>query len=298
MSATLEAADPQGRQFDPVATPSTPRRTRRRAGLAVHLLLWGYALVAIGPLVFMLLGSLRDSNEIFSDPLGLPSTLDVENYRRLWAESSFATYFLNSVLVTVGAVVVGTAVSVLAAYPLARWSFRGRELIATYFLSGLMLPIRLGIIPVFYLLSSMQLIDTLVGVALVYAASGVPFCVFVLAAFYRQLPGDLEEAARIDGAGEWRTFRSVMLPLVRPAVATCAIFQFVPLWNDFFFPLVLLRSSDKYTIPVGLTSFFGQYQTQWGLLFAGLVVSALPLIILFLVATRQIVAGLTAGMSK
>jgi raffinose/stachyose/melibiose transport system permease protein len=264
----------------------------------VSVLLWGYALVAVGPLLLMLVGSLRDSADIFADPLGLPASLDVENYRRLWAESSFMTYFVNSVVVTVGAVVLGTTVSLLAAYPLARWTFPGNALLATYFLSGLMLPIRLGIVPVFYLLSSMQLIDTLLGVCLVYAASGVPFCVFVMAAFYRQLPGELEEAARIDGAGEWRTFVSVMLPLVRPAVATCAIFQFVPLWNDFFFPLVLLRSSEKYTIPVGLTSFFGQYQTQWGLLFAGLVVSALPLILLFLVATRQIVAGLTAGMSK
>jgi len=254
--------------------------------------------VAVGPLIGMLIGSLRKSSDIFSDPLGLPSTLDISNYRRLWAESSFTSYFVNSLVVTTAAVLVGTSVSVLAAYPLARWSFRGNALLSTYFLSGLMLPIRLGVVPIFYLLSSLDLIDSLLGVGLVYAASGVPFCVFVLAAFYRQLPGELEEAARLDGASEWRTFRSVMLPLVRPAVASCAIFQFVPLWNDFFFPLVLLRSTSNYTIPVGLTAFFGQYQTEWGLLFAGLVVSALPLILLFLLATRQIVAGLTAGMSK
>jgi raffinose/stachyose/melibiose transport system permease protein len=297
MSTALDTS--AARRTEPsVTAPSAPPRGRQRAGLAVSVLLWAYAFVAVGPLLLMLVGSLRDSADIFNDPLGLPASLDVENYRRLWAESSFTTYFVNSVVVTVGAVLLGTAVSVLAAYALARWTFPGNGLLATYFLSGLMLPIRLGIVPIFYLLSSMQLVDTLLGVSLVYAASGVPFCVFVLAAFYRQLPGELEEAARIDGAGEWRTFRSVMLPLVRPAVATCAIFQFVPLWNDFFFPLVLLRSTEKYTIPVGLTSFFGQYQTQWGLLFAGLVVSALPLIVLFLLATRQIVAGLTAGMSK
>lgn len=296
MSATLDAPAAAREGLEPERPPS-PRR-RPGAALAVSVLLWAYAAVAVGPLLLMLVGSLRESSDIFADPLGLPSTLDVENYRRLWAESSFTTYFVNSVLVTGGAVVLGTSVSVLAAYALARWTFPGNGLLATYFLSGLMLPIRLGIVPVFYLLSTMGLVDTLLGVGLVYAASGVPFCVFVMAAFYRQLPAELEEAARIDGAGEWRTFRSVMLPLVRPAVATCAIFQFVPLWNDFFFPLVLLRSTEKYTIPVGLTSFFGQYQTQWGLLFAGLVVSALPLVVLFLVATRQIVAGLTAGMSK
>jgi raffinose/stachyose/melibiose transport system permease protein len=261
-------------------------------------MLWLYAALALAPLFLMVAGSFRTSQDIFSDPLGLPSTFDISNYRRVWAEASFSTYFWNSMVVTVSAVALGTAVSVLAAYPLARYTFRGRGVLAAYFLSGLMLPIRLGIVPVFYLLASLGMIDSRLGLVLVYAASGVPFTVFVLAAFYRQLPQELEEAARIDGAGELRTFAQVMLPLVRPAVATVVVFQFVPLWNDFFFPLVLLRSSDKATIPVGLTTFFGQFQTDWAVLFAGLVIATVPLVVLFLVATKQIVAGLTGGMSK
>ena len=266
--------------------------------LGVRLLLWGYALVAIGPLLLMLASSLRSTTDIFADPLGLPSTMDISNYRRAWAEASFSRYLLNSTVITVGGVVLGTVVSVLAAYPLGRMQFRGRGLMTAYFLSGLMLPIRLGVVPVFYLLSSLHLVDSRLGLVLIYGASGVPFAVFVLAAFYRQLPGELEEAAKIDGAGEFRTFFSVMLPLIRPAVATIVLFQFVPLWNDFFFPLVLLRSESKATVQLGLTAFFGEYSTDWGALFAGLVMATVPLVLLFLLATKQIVAGLTAGMSK
>ena len=119
------------------------------------------------------------------------------------------------------------------------------------------------------------------GLILVYAATGVPFSVFILTSYFRQLPVDLTEAAKMDGAGEFTIFGRVMLPLVRPALATVAVFQFVPLWNDFFFPLVLLRSSEKWTLPVGMTRFFGEFQTDWSTLFAGIVITTLPLIVVF-----------------
>jgi raffinose/stachyose/melibiose transport system permease protein len=215
-----------------------------------------------------------------------------------WRDARFATYFSNSVLVVTGAVFVGTAVSTMAAYALSRYRFRFQGLLTAYFIAGLTLPIRLAAVPIFYLLASMGLIDSRVGLALVYAASGVPFSIFVLAAFFRGLPDELEDAARIDGAGEFRIFALVMLPLTRPALATVALFQFVQLWNDFFFPLILLRSTEKYTLPVGLTYFFGQYQTDWGAVFAGLVITTLPLVVVFLLLTRHIVSGLVAGMSK
>ena len=255
-------------------------------------------MVALLPLLLMVLNSLRTSRDIVTDPVGLPSTLDLSAYGRAWRDASFATYFTNSVLVTVGAVALGTVVSVLAAYPLGRYRFPGSALLSAYFLTGLMLPIRLGLVPIFYLLASLHLVDSRLGLVLVYAASGVPFSVFVLSTFFQQLPADLEEAARMDGAGDVRIFAQVMLPLVRPAIATVVVFQFVPLWNDFIFPLVLLRSTDKATIPVGLTLFVGELQTDWSTLSAGLVLATVPLVALFLLATRQIVAGLTAGMSK
>jgi raffinose/stachyose/melibiose transport system permease protein len=133
---------------------------------------------------------------------------------------------------------------------------------------------------------------------MVYSALGIPFSTFVLASFLRQLPPELEEAARIDGAGPFRSFLAVILPLVRPAIATVVVFRFVPIWNDFFYPLILMRNRDAYTLPVGLTRFFGEFQTDWATLFAGLTLATIPLVVLFLLATRQIVSGLTAGMSK
>lgn len=275
------------------------RRTRDRAArAAVYTILIGYGLVAFGPLLLMLLNSFRPNDEIFTNPLGLPSELYLENYVTAWTEASFGRYFLNSTVVTFAGVGLGTFVSALAAYPLGRYSFRGDGVLAAYFIAGLTLPIKLITVPMFYLLAQLGMVDSLVGLTLVYAASGVPFSVFILTTFFRGLPRELEQAARIDGAGEFRVFGRIMLPLVRPALATVALFQFVQLWNELFLPLVLLRSSDKYTIPVGLTRFFGQYQTDLGAVFAGLVIATLPLVILFLFATKHIVRGLVAGMSR
>ena len=266
--------------------------------IAGYFLLWSYAAVALVPMVVMVIDSLRPNAEVLSRPLALPATLDFASYATAWTQASFSTYVRNSVLVTVGAVALDVIVSLPAAYALGRFPFRANGVLTAYFLAGLMLPIRLGILPIFYLLGSIGLVDSRLGLILVYASSGVPFSIFIMSAFFRGLPRELEEAARIDGAGELRIFARVMVPLVKPAIATVVVFRFVPLWNDFFFPLVLLRTTDRYTLPVGLTQFFGEFQTNWSALFAGLVIATVPLVVLFLVATRQIVEGLTAGMGR
>lgn len=296
--ATRPAPDPPG----PAAVRGRPAGgvawRRRAARWGVAALLWGYAAAALLPLLVMVGNSLRPNRDTLADPLGLPLPATFDNYATAWSDGGFARAFGNSLLVTLLAVALGTVVSLLAAYPLGRYRFAGSGLLTAYFLSGLMLPVRLGILPIYYLLGSLGLLDSLTGLILVYAASGIPFSVFVLAGFFRGLPGELEEAARMDGAGELTIFSRVMVPLTRPAIATVAVFQFTPLWNDFFFPLVLLRSSEKATIMVRLAQFFGEFETNWSLLFAGLVIATIPLVCLFLLATRQIVAGLTAGMSR
>jgi raffinose/stachyose/melibiose transport system permease protein len=274
-----------------------PRRRGRGGAIASAILLWGYAAVALAPLLLMAVGSLRTERDLADKPIGLPLHPAFENYAKAWSEGGFSAYFVNSIVVSVGSVVLGAGVAVLAAYPLARYRFRGRGLLTAYFLAGLMLPIRLGIVPVFYLLNSIGLIDSKIGLICVYAASGVPFSIFVLTAFFRQLPMELEEAARIDGAGELRIFGQIMVPMVRPALTTVALFQFIPLWNDFFFPLVLMEDHN-YTLPVGLTHFVAEFEASHAQLYAGLVITTIPLVLLFLLATKQIVAGLTAGMSK
>jgi len=280
--------------------PSPPQRRRQRpvGGAVGSAALWIYAIAALTPLALMVASSFRSTSSLYSDPLSAPWPPDVDSYRRAWTEGHFGDYFLNSLLVTAGAVALSTVVATMAAYALARGRSRIFTVLEAVFVSGLMLPIHLAVLPIFYLLDGMRLVDSRLGLMLVYAASGVPFSIFVLTTFFRQLPPELEEAARIDGASTWQMFVRIMLPLVRPAVATVVVFRFVPIWNDFLFPLVLLRSREKYTVPVGLTSFFGEYSTDWSSLFAGLVIATVPLIVLFLLATRQIVAGLTAGMSK
>ena len=265
--------------------PGKSARKRKRfrfADLATGVLLWGYAAVVLIPLLLVVSNTMRTSREIFKDPVGFPTSINFDSYVRAWQEASFNIYFFNSVIITVSAVALATAVSASAAYVLGRYRFTGSRYISAYFLAGLMLPFRLAIVPLFLLLNNLGLVDNRFGLILVYAATGIPFSVFILAAFFRQLPQELSEAARIDGAGEFTIFGRVMLPLVRPALATVVVFQFVPLWNDFFFPLVLLRSTDKWTLSVGMTRFFGEFQADWSTLFAGLIITTLPLIIIFL----------------
>jgi raffinose/stachyose/melibiose transport system permease protein len=161
-----------------------------------------------------------------------------------------------------------------------------------------MLPIRLGIIPLFILMRDLQLLNTHWALILTYAASGLPSAVFILTGFFRTLPSDLDSAARIDGAGEWLIFRRIMLPLVRPAVIIVAIYNLIPVWNDFFFPLVFIQSDRLKTLPLGMTAFFGQYYTDWATLFAGLTLAAVPVVALYVLLSQHFIRGLTAGAVK
>lgn len=266
--------------------------------LGTTLVLAGYAMIAIGPLLLVLNNSFRQTRDIYATPLGLPTLEGLGNFATAWTRASFSTFFFNSVLVTAGALILGVGSATLAGYALGRFRFPGRQALSALFLAGMLLPIQLGVVPIFYLLQSMRLVDTHLGLILVYAAHTLPISILLLSVFFRQLPDELEEAARLDGAGRFRIFFSVMLPLVRPALATVIVVQCAPIWNDFFYPLVLLRSSENYTLPVGLTAFMGQYQSDYGALFAALVIVSAPIILLFVLATRHVVAGLTAGVGK
>lgn len=296
------------REILPEVLDVTKTRRRRRRGSSrdgnpvqiglANIFLWAYAVVAVGPLVFMVTNSFRTQEAIASDPLGLPLPPTLDNYQEAWLTASFDTYFLNSILVTVGSVALTTLVSLPAAYAFARSRSKFFAGIEAVYLAGLMLPVNLAILPLFYLLNDLQLTSNIGSLILVYGAGGIPFTTFVLALFFRQMPKEVEEAALLDGASPVQTFVRVLLPLVRPAIATVVVFRFVPIWNDFFYPLILIRNSDAYTLPVGLTRFFGQYSTDWAQLFAGLSIATVPLIVLFLLATKQIISGLTSGMTK
>lgn len=279
--------------------PARRRRVRKTPqAVTVQVVLWLYAAISIIPLLTMVGNSFRTHFEIASEPFPIPVNPTLENYVHAWTQANFATYAVNSVIVTLTAVLLSTGVSLPAAYALARWRFRGRAALENLFISGLLIPFMLAILPMFYLMDFFGLVDSPLSLILIYGANGIPFTVFILLAFFRQLPQELEEAALIDGAGHVAVFWRVMMPLARPAIATVMIFRFVPIWNDFLMPLVMLRSRSNYTLSVGLTTFFGEYQTNWASLFAGLVIATIPLLLLFILATRQIVDGLTAGIGK
>jgi len=285
-SATLEQAG-----------GSRPRR-KRIASWIIPAVMWGYAVLSIAPFALMVVNSVRPSSDVLSNPVPGPFVPTLDNYASAWTEASFQTYFVNSMLITVAAITISTVVSVPAAYALARWRFFAHNTVENLFVLGLLIPLILVILPLFYIIDFLRLIDSPLSLILIYAVNGIPFSVFVLSVFFRRLPKELEEAAHIDGVGPFGMFLRIMVPLVKPAIVTVAVFRFVPIYNDFLYPLIMLRSKQNFTISVGLMSFFGDNATDWASLFAGLVIASVPLVILFLFATRQIVDGLTAGLGK
>jgi raffinose/stachyose/melibiose transport system permease protein len=250
------------------------------------------------PIWVMTLSSFKSTREIFRNPFGLPESFNLDNFIKIWQETNFPLYFRNSIVVTSGAILLILVLGVMAAYALGRYQFRGNEFLYLFFLSGLMLPLRLALIPLFIELKAFGLINSHLGLVFIYAAQGLPSAVFIMTGFLRTLPSDLENAARIDGASELQILLRVMLPLTRPALVIVSIYNLVPVWNDFFFPLVFIQSENLRTLPLGLTVFMGQYSTDWAVLFAGLTAAAIPVIALYIILSRQFIAGLTAGALK
>jgi raffinose/stachyose/melibiose transport system permease protein len=256
------------------------------------------ALVFLYPVALMVLTAFKTTPEIFRNPFGLPAEFTLKGFRAVWERANFGNYLRNSVLITGASALLLVATAAPAAYALARYSFRLRGALFIFFLAGIMIPIRLGILPLYLLMRDLGLIDTPFALILTYAASGMPMAVFLLSVFFRNLPRELEDAARIDGCTEWQTFYRVMLPLVRPGLATVIIINVVPWWNDFFFPLLFLTSNTWKTIPLGMQIFFGQHLIDWSLVFSGMVLASLPLLIVYLIMSRQFIEGLTAGAVK
>lgn len=263
-----------------------------------YVIAYLFMLVALYPIALMIASSFKTNMEIFENPLSLPSSLHFETYQKLWEAVPFADFLWNSIFVSGMSVLLITVFSAMAAFYLARFSFKWTAALYFFFLLGLMIPIKLGIVPLFILMKNLGLLNSLWSLIFIYTASGIPIAVFILTGFFRTLPVELEEAARIDGCSNFQVFWRVLLPLIRPALATVVIINFIHAWNDFFFPLIFIQKETLKTIPVGMMVLFGEYETDWSLLFAGLTLSALPMIGVFLLASRQFMEGLTAGAVK
>ncbi len=252
----------------------------------------------VAPLLVALISSFKSTAEIMNNPFGLPQSLSLANFEKVLGEGNFGVYFRNSVLVTAGSEAIILSLSAMAGYALGRYRFRLNGVLYTLILMGLMIPAKLLLVPLFLQLKQMGLLDSLWGLILVYAAGGIPAGVFIMTGFFRALPNALEAAARIDGASEWTIFHRIMLPLVRPQLAIVAIYTSIPIWNDFLLPIVFISSANLKTMPQGLSVFFGEHAVNMGALFAGLTISALPLVALYLVLSEQFIKGLTAGAVK
>jgi len=273
------------------------------AMLLIFAVLFGYLIVTVYPAIWVCYTSLKSDQEIFLSPFALPNELHWDNYRNAWVSARFSRYFFNSMLVSFISVAGTIFIGSMAAYALSRFRFAGGKAMFFIFLSGLMIPIQLSIVPLFFQMRDMQLLNTRLGLILFYIATGLPFAIFVMAGFFKSLPASLHEAAQIDGCSEWRIYWSIMLPLSRPGLITVAVFSFLGVWNEYFGAFMFMSGAgaEEYrTLPLGLANITitSQYRSDWGTAFAGLVLVMVPTLLVFIPLQRYLVKGITAGALK
>lgn len=267
----------------------------------IFVILGIYAGINLLSFVWVAMMSFKSSQEIIgTSPWSLPETLNWENFADAWTVGNIGGYMFNSLLVTSVSTVVALLVSSMSGYILGRFQFRGREVVTGAFMVAMMIPPFMIVVPLFDVLETLNLLNSHVGLTLVYIAMQVPLNTFILTAFHRTLPRQLEEAAALDGASPLRAFLQVVMPLTTPALVACGIVNVLHIWNEFLYALVFLQDRTKYTVPVGIFN-LGQvadYSSNWGILFAGMLISILPVLILFAVFQKQFTSGIAQGAMK
>ena len=281
----------------------------------IFLLLCAYFVLVVFPLFWLFYSSLKADRDIFLHPFRLPAIpLHWDNFAHAWTGAHFRDFFLNSVIVTCVTVVVTTFLAAMTAYAVSRFEFPLSKPILFYFLAGLMIPLQLAIVPLFFQMKEMDMLDSRVGLSIVYLAFGFPFSVFILAGFFRTLPSSLHESALLDGASEFQAFWHVMLPLARPGLLTVAIFLFLGNWNEFFVAFITMSGrqppdavqgfarfmAEPRTLPLGLANItiVSNYRSDWGMAFAGLVLMMLPTLVAYIFLQKHLTKGITAGAIK
>ncbi|MFG2775329.1 ABC transporter permease subunit [Streptomyces sp. NPDC048350] len=286
------------------SAPSAPRKASKAEGATLNVFSHGiliiWAIMVVMPLLWAVMTSFKTDRAIFTSPWALPDKLHFENWSRAWTEAHMSDYFLNTILVVGGSLIGTLLFGSMAAYVLARFEFPGNRFIYFLFIGGMSFPIILALVPLFYVLQNMALLNTLHGLVLVYIAYSLPFTVFFLTAFFRTLPTSVAEAAFMDGASHTRTFFQVMLPMAKPGLISVGIFNFLGQWNQYLLPTVLNTEQDQKVLSQGLVQLAVSqgYKGDWSGLFAGLVMAMLPVLAAYIIFQRQVVAGLTAGAVK
>jgi raffinose/stachyose/melibiose transport system permease protein len=278
---------------------SAARSSTARSTL-IHVALIIYTLISLFPIFLTLINSVKSRNAIFRNPMQLPDseTFSLIGYYTVLGQGSFATYFQNSLTVTVVSIVLVLLFGAMAAFALSEYRFTGNTLVGLYLALGIMIPIRLGTVAILTGMVTAGLVNTLTALILVYTAQGIPLAVFILSEFMKGVSDDLKNAGRIDGLSEYAIFFRLVLPLIRPAMATVAVFTMIPIWNDLWFPLILAPAEATKTITLGSQLFIGQYVTNWNAVLAALSLAILPVLILYFIFSRQLIRGITSGAVK
>ena len=268
--------------------------------LGAHAVLALYTVIALFPVFVIVVNAFKSRRAIFSDPLALPTpaTFDAIGFKTVLAQGDFLLYFQNSLVVTVVSLALVLLFGAMAAFALSEYRFRGNALMGLYLALGIMIPIRLGTVAILQLMVASGLVNTLTALVLVYTAQGLPLAVFILSEFMKSVSADLKNAGRIDGLSEYTIFFRLVLPLVRPAMATVAVFTMIPIWNDLWFPLILVPAESTKTVTLGAQVFIGQFVTNWNAVLAALTLAILPVLVLYLIFSRQLIRGITAGAVK
>jgi N-acetylglucosamine transport system permease protein len=272
----------------------------KAAATVSHVLLVIWSVVIIAPFLWVLLSSFKTTKEVLASPFSLPKTLNFGNYVSAWTTSGIGKYFGNTIIVVGSALVLVMLLGAMCSYVLARFQFPGNRVIYYLMLAGLTFPVFLAIVPLFFVLKNIGLLSTLPGLIITYVAFALPFTVFFLHSFFKSLPEETYEAAQIDGAGDWRTFFQVMLPMARPGLATVAIFNFLGLWNQFLLPVALNPTQSNYVLTQGMASFASQagYSVNFGALMAAMVITVAPVLVVYVIFQRQLQGSVSQGTSK
>ncbi|MDW9353980.1 ABC transporter permease subunit [Sinorhizobium meliloti] len=278
---------------------SKARASFMRTG-AVHAALIAYTLVALFPVFLTIVNSFKSRNAIFREPLAVPTpeTFSLIGYETVLKQGDFIGYFQNSIIVTVVSIALVLLFGAMAAFALSEYRFRGNTLMGLYLALGIMIPIRLGTVAILQGMVATGLVNTLTALILVYSAQGLPLAVFILSEFMRTVSDDLKNAGRIDGLSEYAIFLRLVLPLIRPAMATVAVFTMIPIWNDLWFPLILAPAEATKTVTLGSQIFIGQFVTNWNAVLSALSLAIFPVLVLYVIFSRQLIRGITAGAVK
>jgi raffinose/stachyose/melibiose transport system permease protein len=267
--------------------------------IILMIILFGIAIIQLYPLIWMILFSLKDNSEIFyTNIAGIPKIFRWENYSNALINGGLLKYFLNSVFYTVVTVVVSGLLSSMAAYAIARMKWKYNNIVMSIFLLGIMVPIHAALLPLFIVLSKLNLLDSYFALLIPYIAFALPMNILILVSFYKSIPKDLEEAAYIDGCNIYMAFFKVIFPIVKPALATISIFTFLGAWNELMFANTFVNSAKYRTLTVGIMSLAGQYATDWGMIGAGMVIATLPTVIIYILLSRQVQESLISGAIK